>query len=99
MLIVIGGIGFVVIADVKNRFLGGKRTMKRLSLHSRLALSASALLILLGTLAILLMEWHNTLAPLNTPGRLRAALFQSINTKTMAPRRIPAFLDPRVLML
>jgi len=81
-LIIIGGIGFVVIADVKNRFLGRKTTMKRLSLHSRLALSASAVLILLGTLAILFMEWDNALAPLSIPGRLLAALFQSISART-----------------
>jgi trk system potassium uptake protein TrkH len=81
-LIIIGGIGFVVIADVKNRFLSRKTTMKRLSLHSRLALSASAVLILLGTLAILFMEWDNALAPLSIPGRLLAALFQSISART-----------------
>ena len=81
-LIIIGGIGFVVIADVKNRFLSRKTTLKRLSLHSRLALSASAVLILLGALAILLMEWNNTLSPLSIPGRLLAALFQSISART-----------------
>jgi trk system potassium uptake protein TrkH len=37
-LIIIGGIGFVVIADVKKRFIGRKTRLKRLSLHSRLAL-------------------------------------------------------------
>jgi trk system potassium uptake protein TrkH len=56
--------------------------MKRLSLHSRLALTASAVLILLGTLAILFMEWNNTLSTLSIPGRLLAALFQSISSRT-----------------
>ena len=82
LLIIIGGIGFVVIADVKNRFFSRKTTLKRLSLHSRLALSASVVLILLGTLAMLYMEWNNTLAPLSIPGRLLAALFQSISART-----------------
>jgi trk system potassium uptake protein TrkH len=81
-LIIIGGIGFVVIADVKNSLFSGKATTKHLSLHSRLALSASALLILLGTLAILYMEWNNTLATLRVPGRLLAALFQSVSART-----------------
>jgi trk system potassium uptake protein TrkH len=81
-LIIIGGIGFVVIADLKNRFLGRKTSMKRLSLHSRLALSASAVLILLGALGILYMEWNNTLSALSIPGRLLAALFQSISART-----------------
>lgn len=82
ILIIIGGIGFVVMADVKSRFLDRKTTVKRLSLHSRMALSASALLILLGTLAILFMEWNNTLSALSLPGRFLAALFQSISART-----------------
>ncbi|MEE4112169.1 MAG: potassium transporter TrkG, partial [Desulfobacteraceae bacterium] len=82
VLIVIGGIGFVVIADLKNRFFDRKTRLKRLSLHSRLALSASAVLILLGTLAMLFMEWNNTLSPLSIPGRLLAAVFQSISART-----------------
>ena len=81
-LIIIGGIGFVVIADVKNRFFGRKTNMMHLSLHSRMAISASIVLILLGTLGILFMEWDNTLAPLSIPGRLLAALFQSITART-----------------
>jgi trk system potassium uptake protein TrkH len=82
VLIIIGGIGFVVITDVKTRFLDRKKTLKRLSLHSRVALSASAVLILLGTLAILFMEWNNTLSSLSISGRLLAALFQSISART-----------------
>jgi trk system potassium uptake protein TrkH len=81
-LIIIGGIGFVVIADVKKRFIGRKTRLKRLSLHSRLALTASAIFILLETLAILFMEWNNTLSTLSIPGRLLAALFQSISSRT-----------------
>ncbi len=82
VLIIIGGIGFVVITDLKSRFLVRKTARKQLSLHSRLALSASAALILLGTLAILLMEWNNTLSTLNVHGRVLAALFQSVSART-----------------
>ncbi|WP_419655926.1 KtrB: ktr system potassium uptake protein B [Desulfosarcina variabilis str. Montpellier] len=81
-LIIVGGIGFVVIADVKDCYISRKKTHRRLSLHSRLALSATAVLILVGTVAILCMEWRNTLAPLSMPGRLLAALFQSISART-----------------
>ena len=81
-LIVVGGIGFVVISDVKRRFFDRNSTVKQLSLHSRVALSASALLIVSGAVAILAMEWHNTLAPLSVPGRFTAALFQSITART-----------------
>ena len=82
LLIIVGGIGFVVIADVKNRILPGGNAIKRLSLHSRLALFASALLIVGGTAAILVMEWNTTLAPLSLPGRFLAAMFQSVSART-----------------
>jgi trk system potassium uptake protein TrkH len=82
LLIIAGGIGFVVIADVKQRFFDRKKQVTRLSLHSRLALSATAVLIVAGTVAILCLEWNNTLAPLSIPGRLLAALFQSVTART-----------------
>ena len=82
----------VVISDVKRRFFDRKSGVKQLSLHSRVALSASALLIVLGAVAILGMEWHNTLAPLSVPGRLTAALFQSISART-APSGAPAIIS------
>jgi trk/ktr system potassium uptake protein len=82
VLIIIGGIGFVVIAELRQRFFPGRHSIKRLSLHSRLALGASALLIGVGTGAILLMEWNNTLAPLSLPSRLLAAMFQSVSART-----------------
>lgn len=82
ILIILGGIGFIVIADVKNRYFDKKTALSRLSLHSRLALTASAVLILLGAVAMVAMEWHNSLAGLSVPGRFLAALFQSITTRT-----------------
>jgi trk system potassium uptake protein TrkH len=53
-----------------------------LSLHSQVALTASAVLIILGTVSIAAMEWNSTLSSLSTSGRILAALFQSINART-----------------
>ncbi len=82
LLIFIGGIGFVVIVDVKRRLWKKGKHVKRLSLHSRLALATSVLLICIGAGAILFMEWDNTLSSLTVSGRLLAALFQSISART-----------------
>lgn len=82
VLIIVGGIGFVVIADVKHRIMDKGTSVKHLSLHSRLALSTSAVLIAVGTVAILFMEWDNTLSSLSIPGRFLAAMFQSISSRT-----------------
>ena len=46
-LIIFGGIGFLVIMDVKK-----KRNFRKLTLHSKVVITMSALLILIGTVAL-----------------------------------------------
>jgi len=81
-LIVLGGLGFMVIINVAGHFLRGRRTP--LTLHSKVVLAGTALLIAVGTVVILALEWTNpaTLAHLPFPDKLMAALFQSITPRT-----------------
>ncbi|MGD9015935.1 MAG: TrkH family potassium uptake protein [Desulfobacterales bacterium] len=88
-LIITGGIGFLVMAEVKTHLPWNRRRWARLSLHSRLAISASALLVLLGTSALAGFEWHNTLAEMTGPQKLLAAFFQSVTTRTAGFNTIP----------
>ncbi len=81
-LIIAGGIGFLVLSELKRMFPFGKRSWSRLSLHSKLVISTSLILWGAGTLLFLMMEWHNTLAPLSIPDRFLAAFFQSVTTRT-----------------
>ncbi len=78
-LIFLGGIGYAV---VKNVFTA--RRSSRLSLNSKLVLSTTALLLALGTVAILLTEMANpaTLGPLTLPYKLLDAFFQSVTPRT-----------------
>ncbi|MBF0270592.1 MAG: potassium transporter TrkH [Magnetococcales bacterium] len=83
-LIVLGGLGFVVVADLlghlKTRLAG---TPRRLSLHSRLVLRTSLLLILLGCGTILLAEWGNPRAMGTTAeAKLLESLFLSVTSRT-----------------
>jgi trk system potassium uptake protein TrkH len=82
-LIVSGGIGFPVLRAL-GRVLPRLRrgNGERLSLHARLALASTALLIVAGAVALALLEWSRTLAPLAWPARLLAALFQSVTART-----------------
>ncbi len=77
VLIVLGGLGFGVLANLRDG-------LRRLTLHTRLVLSTSALLILAGALGILLFEATNpqTLGPLGWPAKMLAALFQSVTPRT-----------------
>ncbi|MDQ0887070.1 trk system potassium uptake protein TrkH [Paenibacillus sp. V4I9] len=79
VLIILGGIGFIVISDLltypKN---------KKLTLHSEVVLSASAALILLGTLVIFVFEYSNslTLQPLSAIGKTLSAMLQSVSSRS-----------------
>ncbi|MEJ2658045.1 MAG: potassium transporter TrkG [Desulfobacterales bacterium] len=58
------------------------RALSRLSLHSKIVLSTTFILIVSGMILILFMEWRNTLAPLPTSSRFLAAFFQSVTART-----------------
>lgn len=77
-LIIVGGIGFTVIADIWNH-----RSFRQLSLHSKLAVSVSGLLIFLGTMLIIAFESggkvFNELSPV---AKILAGFFQSVTTRT-----------------
>lgn len=75
-----GGLGFVVVADIARH-----RSWRRLSLHSKLMLSGSAVLIVLGFAGVAALEWSNpaTLGGLpDTSTRLWAAWFQAVTPRT-----------------
>ncbi len=81
MLIVVGGIGFTVLIDI-----GNNKKFKLLSLHSKVVITITAVLLGLGFLFFLIMEFKNpeTLASgkLNFFEKLMAAMFQSVTTRT-----------------
>lgn len=88
-LIVSGGIGFLVLSEIKQKISIKERFLSRFSLHSKLVLSMTAILIISGTVLIIAMEWRNTLAPLPTPDRLLAAFFQSVTARTAGFNTLP----------
>ncbi|SDK75037.1 TrkH family potassium uptake protein [Natronincola ferrireducens] len=78
-LVIIGGIGFSVLVDLTNQ-----KSLKRLSLHTKMVLFVTVLLLALGFGLFLLLEWNNpeTLGNLNFGGKLLAGFFQSMTTRT-----------------
>ncbi|HTY12816.1 MAG TPA: potassium transporter TrkG [Candidatus Omnitrophota bacterium] len=75
-LIVVGGIGFSVIADIVER--------RRFSLHSKIVIITSLLLILFGAALLLLFEHANlrTMGPLPLMDKIWASLFQAVSART-----------------
>ena len=81
-LIISGGIGFLVLAELKKRLSFNPRSFFRLSLHSKLVISVTLILLLSSSLLISLMEWNNILAPLSLPKRFLAGFFQAASART-----------------
>lgn len=86
-LIIVGGIGFIVI----NELMEFRKPRHKLSMHSKIVLSTSAFLILLGALAIFLVEFENTktLGSLNWSGKILSSFFQSICSRTDGANTLP----------
>ncbi len=84
-LIILGGLGFIVLSDLLEY-----RRNRRLSLHSKVVLTATGALIPIGALAILIFEYTNasTISPLGWDGKLWASLFQSVTTRTAGANSI-----------
>ncbi|WP_232468388.1 TrkH family potassium uptake protein [Alkalitalea saponilacus] len=85
VLIVIGGLGFLVLQDIfarKNRLDRKKHPWKKLLVNTRLVLYVTATLILSGAILFFLLEYNNTLKEYSLTGKIVTSLFQSITTRT-----------------
>lgn len=90
-LIILGGIGFIVWWDVlrvaglvRQGEIRRRLFWQRLTLHTKITLTTTAILIVGGALVIALLEWNNpeTLGALDPGTRVLAAFFQSVTTRT-----------------
>jgi trk system potassium uptake protein TrkH len=83
-LIISGGLGFMVLKEVitKHRIL---------SLHSKVVIRVTILLLLAGTLLILLTEWNNpnTIGILSPGHKVLTSFFQAVTPRTAGFNTIP----------
>ena len=79
-LVILGGLGFFVWNDL----LMHRKNRKKLSVHTKLVLIITAVLLFGGTVCIALLEWNNpaTIGNMSLPDKLLAAFFQSMTTRT-----------------
>lgn len=78
ILVIVGGLGFFVWDDVTEN----KLHFKKYHLHSKLMISASAILIVGGAVLFYLFEGGYTLKDLNTGERILTSLFASVTPRT-----------------
>jgi trk system potassium uptake protein len=97
LAIILGGLGFPVLVDLYRY-----RKDRRLTVHSRLVLITSAVLLLVGVVSVAAMEWTNpgTLGgqPLST--RLAMSVFQGVTARTAGFYTVsyPEMRDPTLLV-
>lgn len=95
LLIVLGGIGYIVWWDMvkvlKNIRRQKLKCFSNLTLHSKIALSMTGVLILAGTAALFIFEYDNplTIGGFSLGDKLLASLFQSVTTRTAGFATIP----------
>lgn len=93
MLIVVGGIGYIVWWDVlrviKKRT--NKKIFRHLTLHSKIVLVTTVILIFAGAIIILIFEYDNPLTIAQRPffEKVQISLFQSVTTRTAGFATLP----------
>jgi trk system potassium uptake protein TrkH len=81
-LIILGGLGFTVIASVTDARLWNRASVPRLPGHSKLVLLTTGVLIGAGTLVFLLAEWSKTMVHFSWSERVVAAYFLAVTPRT-----------------
>lgn len=84
---ILGGIGFPVVLELSREL----RRPEHWSLHTKLTLVATAVLLVVGTAVLLAIEWSNplTFGPLEPAEKLLAAFFQAATPRTAGFNTVP----------
>jgi len=83
ILIILGGIGFPVLSNlVRYPLIKKDRAAWRLSFHSKMVLSISGGLLVIGTIGIYILEFQGTLSGLSWFDKWIAAFFHAVSART-----------------
>ncbi len=95
VLIILGGIGYIVWWDVirvsKDIRYKKLKCLSNLTLHSKISLSTTGVLIVIGAVAFFIFEYNNplTMEKYSLFEKIQASLFQSVTTRTAGFATIP----------
>ena len=94
-LIILGGLGYIVWWDVirvaRSRSQKNRRIFRHLTLHSKIAISVTAGLIIIGAILIFVFEYSNplTIGELSLFDKIQVSIFQSVTTRTAGFASVP----------
>lgn len=95
LLVILGGIGYIVWWDVirviKHHGVRNVKALRHLTLHSKIAISATLILIFGGAAIILACEYNNplTIGDMSLFDKIQVSLFQSVTTRTAGFATVP----------
>jgi trk system potassium uptake protein len=79
-LIILGGLGFIVEMNIIAHYREGRKVP--FTLHTKTVLALTGVLIGVGAVIFLLLEWSHSLVGLSFGQKVMAALFQSVTPRT-----------------
>ena len=90
-LVILGGLGYIVWWDFLRVMRLPRRGWRYLTLHSKIVLSTTAILLFGGAAVILAAEYHNpaTIGDMGLWDKMQCAFFQSVTTRTAGFAAIP----------
>lgn len=83
IVINIGGLGYLVLREIISG-VRAKRKLKNFSLHAKVVLTISGILLTVGTIAMLIFEWNNpaTIEHMTFGNKLTNAFFSAVTPRT-----------------
>jgi len=81
-LIICGGLGFLVLREIKDYFINFKKRKLKISLHTKLVLIMTSILIVVGAAFFLANENSHALKDLSWTAKIFASFFQVITPRT-----------------
>lgn len=83
LLIVSGGLGFLVLQEIKEKFSCVLRRKKLpLSLHTKLVLTTTSFLIVVSFILFFIVEWNHSLKTFTLKEKILSSLFQVVTPRT-----------------
>ncbi len=84
LLVVSGGLGFIVLSTLFTyfSFFSKKDGRRRLNLHTKIVLTMTAILIIVGAILYYIFEYNYTLTQFSSWDKIFVSFFQSITTRT-----------------
>lgn len=81
-LVIAGGVGFICMEELYQRYIRKRRVRRRLSVHSKLVLMTSGILLLGAWPLFAMFEWKEVLQEMSLVDKLANSFFMSVTPRT-----------------